>query len=70
MDAAQLTAWRDTLLKARANPRQSVTSPDGSSVTFKGDADLERALRDVERRLNATSGRRVGVVYFQTSKGV
>lgn len=70
MDAAQLAAWRDTLLKARANPRQSVASPDGSSVTFKSDADLERALRDVERRLNATQGRRVGVVYFQTSKGV
>lgn len=70
MDAAQLRTWRDTLLKARANPRQSVTAPNGSSVSFKSDTDLKRALEDVERRLAAAEGRRVGIVYIQSSKGV
>lgn len=66
---SDLLAARDRLLKQRGNPNQSVS--DGrNSVTYKSDADIERALRDIERRIAAASGRRVGVVYFQTSKGV
>lgn len=67
---SDLLAARDRLLKQRGNPHQSVSDASGHSVTYKGDADLERALRDIERRIAAASGRRVGVVYFQTSKGV
>jgi diaminopimelate decarboxylase len=67
---ADLLAARDRLLKQRGNPHHSVSSAGGHSVTYKGDADIERALNDIERRIAAAQGRRVGVVYLQTSKGV
>lgn len=69
-DAATLEQWRQTLLKARANPRQKVRAPDGSEVTFKTDAELASALRDVERRLAAAQGRGVRMILVQSSKGV
>lgn len=69
-DVATLEAWRQTLLKARANPRQRVRAPDGEEVTFKSDADLAAALKDVERRLAAAQGRAVRKILIVSSKGV
>lgn len=69
-DLATLQSWLDTLLKARANPRQRVRAPDGSEVTYRTDAELASAIRDVERRIGAARGRRVSIVYIQSSKGV
>ena len=66
---SDLLAARDRLLKQRGNPHHSVSSAGGHSVTYKGDADIERALNDIERRIAAAQGRRVGVIYFKTSKG-
>ncbi len=69
-DVATLEAWRQTLLKARANPRQRVRAPDGEEVTFKTDAELAAALKDVERRLAAIQGRPIRIIRVHTSKGL
>lgn len=69
-DLPTLEAWRLTLLKARANPRQKVRTPDGEEVTYRTDAELAAALADVERRIAGRQGRTIRMVYVQSSKGV
>ncbi|MGR3782721.1 hypothetical protein [uncultured Albimonas sp.] len=68
--ASDLEGFRDALLKARFNGLRTVEY-DGQSVTYRSDAELERALGDVERRLAKAQGtgptRQVRV---STSKGL
>jgi len=66
----QLEAWRDALLAARASNRKRVETPD-YAVTYRSDEELDRAIKDVERRIEAASapaGR--GPIRVTTSKGV
>ncbi|HPE29814.1 MAG TPA: hypothetical protein PLV61_01400 [Parvularculaceae bacterium] len=67
---AQLETWRDDLLAARGKPAAEVEY-DGKRVKFRSDADLARAIADMERRIAAAqSGGRIRTVYATTSKGV
>ncbi len=66
---ADLTAWREALLKARyAGIR--IVEYDGRRVTYGTDAEMAAALADIERRITAGNATRVTQVRINSSKGV
>ncbi len=68
-DLAQLIAWRDALLEARAAGVRSVSSGD-TETTFGSDRDMAAAIADLERRIAIAEGRRVTDVRISSNKGV
>jgi len=68
-DLAQMTAWRDALLKARyAGIR--IVEYDGKRVSYATDAEMATALADLERRIAAQTTERITQVRITSSKGV
>jgi len=68
-DIAQLTAWRDALLRARYAGVRTVEY-DGRRVSYATDAEMANALADLERRIAAQSSERITQVRINSSKGV
>jgi hypothetical protein len=68
-DTAQLTAWRDALLKARYAGIRTVEY-DGKRVSYATDAEMATALADLERRITSTTTQRITQVRINSSKGV
>ncbi len=68
-DLAQLTAWRDALLRARYAGIRTVEY-DGKRITYGSDAEMANALSDLERRIAATSAQPITQVRITSSKGV
>ncbi len=68
-DLAQLTTWRDALLKARYAGIRTVEY-DGKRVTYGSDAEMANALSDLERRITATNAQPITQVRITSSKGV
>ena len=70
LSASDLQGFLDALLTARFKGLRTVTY-DGQSVTYGSDAELARAINDLERRIAAAQGagptRQVRV---STSKGL
>lgn len=67
---ADLIGMRDALERARFSAERSV-SYDGKEVTYKSDAEMKRALLDLERKIAAASGTTgAPFVTFATSKGL
>lgn len=54
IDASELTALRDALIRARAQGVR-VVSYDGKRVEYASDAEMATALADLERRLRGAS---------------
>lgn len=68
-DLAQLTAWREALLKARyAGIR--IVEYDGKRVSYATDAEMATALADLERRIASNTTQRITQVRINSSKGV
>lgn len=68
-DLAQLTAWREALLKARyAGIR--IVEYDGKRVSYATDAEMATALADLERRITSNTTQRITQVRINSSKGV
>jgi hypothetical protein len=68
-DLAQLTAWRDALLKARYAGVRTVEY-DGKRVSYATDAEMATALADLERRISASTTERITQVRINSNKGV
>lgn len=68
-DAAQLTAWRDALLRARYAGVRTVEY-DGRRVSYATDSEMANALADLDRRIAAQSSERITQVCINSSKGV
>ncbi len=68
-DLAQLTAWREALLKARYAGIRTVEY-DGKRVSYATDAEMATALADLERRITSTTTQRITQVRINSSKGV
>lgn len=66
---ADLQAQRDRLLEIRGKGVESYQIKD-RSMRYRSDADLERALADVERRIAAATAAPVRAVYINGTKGV
>lgn len=68
-DIAQMTAWRDALLRARYAGIRTVEY-DGKRITYGSDAEMANALSDLERRITSTSAQPITQVRITSSKGV
>ena len=67
---ATLQQWREELISARAAGVKSVDY-DGKTVTYRSDAEMARALRDLERRIEQADGAGGrGPIRVTTHKGV
>ena len=69
---AVLTARRDALQEARDQGTKRVEFPDGSAVTYRDDAEMAAALRDLDRRIEAAASGGAGraPIRVNTTKGV
>jgi hypothetical protein len=65
---ADLEAWRDQLLAMRAAGLR-VVMYEGKRVEYQDDADLARALADIEARIARASSNRPHTVAFSARKG-
>jgi hypothetical protein len=66
---AELEAMRDALIAMRARGVR-VTMMEGQRVEYQTDADLARALADIEARIARASPIRPRSIAFTASKGV
>lgn len=66
---AELEAMRDRLLEMRAAGVR-VAMVEGKRVEYQSDADLARALADIEARIARASPARPNRIAFTTRKGV
>jgi hypothetical protein len=69
LDATELTALRDALLRARAGGTKSVEF-DGRKIEYKTDAEMATAIGDLEARIARAASPRPGAIVFSTSKGL
>jgi len=68
---AELEARRDALQRAKDTGTLKVSYPDGSAVTYRDDAQMAAAIRDLERRIeSAKDGGGRGPIQVTTHKGV
>lgn len=68
---ADLEARRETLQRAKDSGTRKVSYPDGSAVTYRDDAEMAAALRDLDRRIAAAqAGGGHKPIQVTTSKGV
>lgn len=69
LPANELEALRDALLRVRAAGAR-VVQMDGKRVEYANDAELAKAIADLESRIRRASAPRPGGITFATSKGV
>jgi hypothetical protein len=71
MAALTLTELQDmqaALVRARASGTRRVRDSSGEEVEYRSDAELARALADVESRIAAMPSAAPNVIRFNTSK--
>lgn len=69
IDPTELETMRDALIRARASGVR-VTQFDGKRVEYANDAEMAKAIADLETRIRTASAPRPGSITFATSKGV
>lgn len=67
---SDLQAWKAALEKARFSGVLTVRSADGEQVTYRSDAELSRAIADVDRQIASASGSGLKVIYPTQTKGI
>ena len=65
-----LNTLRDALIRARSSGVLTVRDSDGSEITYKTDAQMQRAQADLERRIAADSSPPISTIRFTTTKGL
>ena len=65
----ELETLRDALIRARATGVR-VTQFEGKRVEYSSDAEMAKAISDLESRITRASTPRPGSVAFATSKGM
>lgn len=69
IDPTELETLRDALIRARANGVR-VTQFEGKRVEYANDAEMAKAIADLETRIRRASAPRPGNINFSTSKGM
>jgi len=69
IDVSELKSMLDALLRARFAGVRTVEI-DGRRVTYASDAEMERAIADLERRIAAEEDRKMRRAYAITEKGL
>lgn len=69
-DLTQLRRYRDELQDARFSGIRETRDSNGETISFKSDAEMARALADIDSQIAALTKRRNSIIYLTTSKGV
>ncbi len=69
INPTELETLRDALIRARASGVR-VTQFEGKRVEYANDAEMAKAIADLETRIRNASAPRPGSVTFVTSKGM
>jgi hypothetical protein len=69
IDPTELETLRDALIRARANGVR-VTQFEGKRVEYANDAEMAKAIADLETRIRRAVAPRSGSINFSTSKGI
>ncbi len=69
INATELVTLRDDLIRARAAGVR-ICQFEGRRVEYGTDAEMAKAIADLESRIRLASGARPGAVHFSTSKGL
>ncbi|MCE2737210.1 MAG: hypothetical protein LW703_02370 [Rhodobacter sp.] len=69
IDPTELETLRDALIRARANGVR-VTQFEGKRVEYANDAEMAKAIADLETRIRRAVAPRSGNINFSTSKGM
>lgn len=69
IDPTELETLRDALIRARASGVR-VTQFEGKRVEYANDAEMAKAVADLETRIHSASTPRSGNITFSTSKGM
>jgi hypothetical protein len=65
----ELESLRDALIRTRAAGTR-VVQYEGKRIEYQTDAEMAKAIADLETRIRAASAPRPGSITFATSKGV
>lgn len=67
----QLSAWKESLLAQRAQGVARVRAEDGSMVEYRSDAEISKAIADLDRRIDqASSAKRLRRINVIGTKGL
>lgn len=69
INVTELESLRDALIRTRAAGTR-VVQYEGKRIEYQTDADMAKAIADLETRIRSASTPRPGSVTFTTSKGV
>ena len=69
IDPTELETLRDALIRARASGVR-VTQFEGKRIDYSTDAEMAKAIADLEGRIARAASPRPGSVAFATSKGM
>lgn len=69
IEAPELEALRDELIKARAKGVRSLQL-NGERVEYKTDAEMAQAITDLDARIRHASRPRSATIGFSSSKGL
>lgn len=69
IDPTELATLRDALIRARASGVR-VTQYDGKRLEYANDAEMAKAIADLETRISRAASPRPGSITFSTSKGM
>ena len=70
LSLAELTAARDSLLRARAGGVRRARDSNGEEIEYRSDSEMARALAALDSEIAALANRPRSTFHFQTSKGV
>ena len=69
IDPTELETLRDALIRARASGVR-VTQFEGKRVEYANDAEMAKAIADLETRIRNATSPRPGSISFSSSKGL
>ncbi|QGZ94876.1 phage head-tail joining protein [Terricaulis silvestris] len=68
LDLTSLQTLRDALIRARLGGVREIEDQNGERIAYKSDAEMARAIADVETRIAQLQGGTVNVIRFNNSK--
>ena len=71
VSTADLTLWRDALVKARMSGTRRVRDTDGSEIEYRSDGEMRAAIAAANDMIaEAARPRPITTIRFNTSKGI
>ncbi|WP_333830402.1 phage head-tail joining protein [Pararhodobacter sp.] len=69
-DLTKLRDYREKLQEARFSGIRTIRDSNGEEVTYRSQAEMERAIAAIDAEISQLQRKRLSIVRFQTSKGV